>query len=523
MEKAKSLREERKNGSIQDDDMTFKPQINQRPAYLDDARPDALDNLSANMSNDIFERPLPGKKGYQSSDVRPPLSPNSDALSNEMKKFSSSGRHDSSSYMNKPLDARSTYSEAEADETFLHSLRSDGTSSKHNRSKKPGWNDDFTTSNDILGGPPPPVKGRPPAATSTKKVDTSSSAGIAQTSGRQNQSTKAEWTNDWNSSPEPYSETQSVSSAIRSSPRSVMNQARSRLSLLKSKIRQSESGQGSRSSEISLEERLPLTRESSISSVSSNVSQSRPTMNINSNISPRVSRVPNVYSPEPAYIPQRQQPQQFNQVSSPSVMMEDEDDNIGEMIECPDCNRRFNPSSFEKHAKICAKVFMQKRKVFDSKKMRVADNPELVNILKKTEKASAKKPAANPQTRSAPVLPPNAGFNAAPTMSSAAANDKAKWKEQSNAFREAMKAARMVSKAIATGAPLPPPTISAPDPSLIPCPHCGRRFSEKAAERHIPKCSDIIAKPSVLKKGSNRSAAAGVASASKINAKGARF
>ena len=40
----------------------------------------------------------------------------------------------------------------------------------------------------------------------------------------------------------------------------------------------------------------------------------------------------------------------------------------------------------------------------------------------------------------------------------------------------------------------PPVAPSAPDPSLIPCPNCGRRFNETAAERHIPKCADIKAK-----------------------------
>ena len=42
---------------------------------------------------------------------------------------------------------------------------------------------------------------------------------------------------------------------------------------------------------------------------------------------------------------------------------------------------------------------------------------------------------------------------------------------------------------------------AAPDPSLVQCPHCGRRFNENAAERHIPKCKDIIAKPNFLKRG----------------------
>ena len=37
-------------------------------------------------------------------------------------------------------------------------------------------------------------------------------------------------------------------------------------------------------------------------------------------------------------------------------------DGPNEQIECPDCGRRFNPGPFEKHVKICKKVFMDKRK-----------------------------------------------------------------------------------------------------------------------------------------------------------------
>jgi hypothetical protein len=76
-----------------------------------------------------------------------------------------------------------------------------------------------------------------------------------------------------------------------------------------------------------------------------------------------------------------------------------------------------------------------------------------------------------------------------------------KWKTQSDAFRQAMRNARMYTQAEANGVKLPPPLASAPDPSLVLCPHCDRRFNEKAAERHIPKCLDIRAKPSTLKKG----------------------
>ncbi len=85
------------------------------------------------------------------------------------------------------------------------------------------------------------------------------------------------------------------------------------------------------------------------------------------------------------------------------------------------------------------------------------------------------------------------------------------WKAKSDAFRNAMQSSRAVSAAIASGAPLPPPVQSAPDPSLVPCPHCNRTFSSGAAERHIPKCTSIRAKPSVLMRGGGGNASKGPA------------
>lgn len=166
---------------------------------------------------------------------------------------------------------------------------------------------------------------------------------------------------------------------------------------------------------------------------------------------------------------------------------------IGELIECPDCGRRFNSGPYEKHVKICAKVFLKKRKVFDSQKHRIADNPELVKILKQKQQVKgvpkkqpsgvgAKPPAAMMNVNDTPKASKNVSRH---NVEEEHNGKSSKWKQQSQAFREAMKAARQVSQAIATGAPLPPPIMSAPDPSLIPCPHCGRRFNEKAGERHI--------------------------------------
>lgn len=40
--------------------------------------------------------------------------------------------------------------------------------------------------------------------------------------------------------------------------------------------------------------------------------------------------------------------------------------------------------------------------------------------------------------------------------------------------------------------------------SNIPCPHCDRKFSQAAAERHVPICQSIIAKPIGLRKSSSK-------------------
>ena len=44
--------------------------------------------------------------------------------------------------------------------------------------------------------------------------------------------------------------------------------------------------------------------------------------------------------------------------------------------------------------------------------------------------------------------------------------------------------------------------------NTVPCPHCNRKFNQKAAERHIPQCQSIKAKPATLKKGSGKMAMA---------------
>ena len=85
------------------------------------------------------------------------------------------------------------------------------------------------------------------------------------------------------------------------------------------------------------------------------------------------------------------------------------------------------------------------------------------------------------------------------------AGGKTDWKAKSNQLRQAMKASRMMKAAEAQGIDVR--TLNLPDvptagaDNFVPCPHCGRTFNPTAAERHIPRCSSIKAKPSRLVKG----------------------
>lgn len=143
-----------------------------------------------------------------------------------------------------------------------------------------------------------------------------------------------------------------------------------------------------------------------------------------------------------------------------------------EMRQCSTCQRRFNVDSFEKHSRVCAKVFAGQRKVFNMKAKRL-EGTGAEKVQKKGGAASGGDNARSLNPTERPIK-----------------SKQVDWKQKSNAFREAMKASRDVSKALKEGRELPPPKPSAPDPSLIQCEYCSRRFNEKAAERHIPFCRE---------------------------------
>lgn len=161
------------------------------------------------------------------------------------------------------------------------------------------------------------------------------------------------------------------------------------------------------------------------------------------------------------------------------------------MEQCSNCRRRFNLTALEKHERICAKVFTEQRKTFNMTAKRL-EGTEAEQILKKNKSAGGKSGSS--------------GSKRAEDQAIKAAKA-ADWKAKSDMFREAMKASRNVTEALKNGTPLPPVKPSAPDPSLIQCEFCSRRFNERAAERHIAFCKEKSQRDSVGKGPPKKSAA----------------
>ena len=82
---------------------------------------------------------------------------------------------------------------------------------------------------------------------------------------------------------------------------------------------------------------------------------------------------------------------------------------------------------------------------------------------------------------------------AAAAAASAGAAKKGDWRKKREEFIAVLRAAKEAQRHVAAGGKLsdlpPPPPMDTSD--YIRCPHCGRKFSESAADRHIPKCKDI--------------------------------
>lgn len=142
---------------------------------------------------------------------------------------------------------------------------------------------------------------------------------------------------------------------------------------------------------------------------------------------------------------------------------------------CPVCGRTFRPDIFQKHVNICKKnakkSAQKKKKQYSSATKRAQAIAELNGISQRKAKNMMRdaKSTASPSRR----------FGA-----------KKKWKRESENLRETLRVARQYSTRGGSSVASPAmarSTYREPN-DYVPCPHCGRTFNQKAAERHIPHC-----------------------------------
>jgi len=158
---------------------------------------------------------------------------------------------------------------------------------------------------------------------------------------------------------------------------------------------------------------------------------------------------------------------------------------------CRQCGRSFGEEALQRHSRVCKGKNAPRRPIFDAKAQALP--PEAQQVKRSEGPPLRRGPGAG---RAPPRIP-----GRAPAASGADCKS-AKWRQQSQGLRQAMAASRKVNAKIARGEPLGPSEAGPPDPSLVQCRHCGRRFNERAHERHEPQCQNIRAQPKFLARGS---------------------
>lgn len=191
-----------------------------------------------------------------------------------------------------------------------------------------------------------------------------------------------------------------------------------------------------------------------------------------------------------------EKPQSFPSSSSnlQSAFEEDDEQIEQTMYQCDICQRKFIESVIERHQRICAKNSAP-RKVYNMRAKRLEGSG--IEQIQSANKQTAAKVGSG---RDANSRKKNNSENQI-------IGKKSTWKSKSSAFREAMSSSRNVGKALKDGTKLPPSMPSAPDPSLIQCEYCSRRFNEKAADRHIPFCREKTQRDKIKKAAQSKTSA----------------
>ncbi|XP_034661760.1 uncharacterized protein LOC117897171 isoform X2 [Drosophila subobscura] len=146
---------------------------------------------------------------------------------------------------------------------------------------------------------------------------------------------------------------------------------------------------------------------------------------------------------------------------------------------CRYCGRYFNTDRLGKHEDVCQRTMTTKRKIFDASKQRVGGTEAEKFVGKKGNKAARSQASYS---------------SAAQVKGLVTGVKKSNWRKKHEEFIQTIRSAKQAQAHVARGgklSDLPPPPPSE-NPDYIQCPHCGRRFNQTAAERHIPKCATMI-------------------------------
>ena len=141
-----------------------------------------------------------------------------------------------------------------------------------------------------------------------------------------------------------------------------------------------------------------------------------------------------------------------------------------DLVDCEVCGRKFASDRIQKHRTVC-----QKAAIKDKKHEEKVAKASKILAKKAPQKSKGEK---DPQ-----------------------------WKRQHEELVEAMKYNRQVKLVEEQGGDVrsikPPPSSNYDH--YVECPYCGRKYNPDVAERHIPKCKDIINKPNPVKKPASSS------------------
>lgn len=135
------------------------------------------------------------------------------------------------------------------------------------------------------------------------------------------------------------------------------------------------------------------------------------------------------------------------------------------LVKCSEgCGKSFRPDVAKKHAKICKKVFQQKRKVFNMAEQRQPDELKEFEAESKYRKKQTTKQPAKPKAKEGAIP---------------------KWKMQSAMLRNGIRAGKGDDQSHTEEAII---AKKFEETQMTRCQFCNRTFNDEAAKRHIPFC-----------------------------------